>query len=151
MGGVTSIAHAFGEDSGRTVYSENPVAFHLGWVPPGLLEARTSCSVVIMCLLGLLLSLCREPHGWRLPINDLLGSGLATKVATWEKLALRVCLEGAAMSVSVSGQRVWKHIAMSEMCEVCCQVLPPRWVTTCQRLGALQNNYLKLSNPHKSH
>lgn len=65
--------------------SENPVASHLVWVPPGLPEARTSCSVVIMNLLVLLLeqNLFRELHGWHQPVGDLLSSGLATKVATW--------------------------------------------------------------------
>lgn len=81
--GVASTACAFREGLGRTVYSENPVASHLGLVLPRLSEVRTACSEVMMSLLGLLLALFREPHGWRLPIGDLLGSGLGTKVATW--------------------------------------------------------------------
>lgn len=71
-----------GGGSGRAVSSENPVASHLGWVPPGLPEAGTSCSVVIMFLSVLLLALFRKPHGLCWPVSDLLGSGLATKVAT---------------------------------------------------------------------
>lgn len=72
-----------GEGSGRKVYSENPVASYLGRVPPGFPEARISCSEILLCLLVLLPVLFREPHGWILLIGDLLGSGLATKVATW--------------------------------------------------------------------
>lgn len=72
----------WGGGSARAVSSESPVASHLGWVPPGLPEAGTSCSVVIMCLSVLLLACLREPHGLCWTVSDLLGSGLATKVST---------------------------------------------------------------------
>lgn len=133
--------------SGRTVYSENPVASSLGQVPPGFPEARTSCSVVIMCWF------CYRPFSGNLMADSCLL--VIYWVQAWpqkwphdgHRPEAEAVLGGSCyVSLPLRAECLEAHRDVGKWAARSC--LPvERWVAPHQRVGALLNSYLRLLNP----